>query len=110
MIKLLALNCIVRFLKQLPQPLMINIVGGSCRGEIVDAIQHNQVVLVAGETGCGKTTQLPQYILEDAWSELSSLEESCQILCSLLCLSRTADSCQIVILSAWQRNRYQRSC
>ena len=23
-----------------------------------------QVVVVSGETGCGKTTQLPQYILE----------------------------------------------
>ena len=51
---------------------MVDIVDGSSRGDIVDAIEHNQVVLVAGETGCGKTTQLPQYILEDAWSELSS--------------------------------------
>ncbi|WVZ22928.1 hypothetical protein V8G54_001472 [Vigna mungo] len=27
-------------------------------------ISENQVVVVSGETGCGKTTQLPQYILE----------------------------------------------
>ena len=26
----------------------------------------NQVVVVSGETGCGKTTQLPQFLLEDA--------------------------------------------
>ena len=32
---------------------------------ILDAIQSNQVVLIKGETGCGKTTQVPQYILED---------------------------------------------
>jgi HrpA-like RNA helicase len=25
-----------------------------------------QVLIVSGETGCGKTTQLPQFILEDA--------------------------------------------
>ena len=37
------------------------------RQEILDAIKDNQVILLAGETGCGKTTQVPQYILEDAW-------------------------------------------
>ncbi|CAM8992581.1 unnamed protein product [Rhodiola kirilowii] len=31
---------------------------------ILKAISENQVVLVCGETGCGKTTQLPQFILE----------------------------------------------
>lgn len=38
-----------------------------CRNEISQAIASNQVVLVAGETGCGKTTQVPQFLLEDAW-------------------------------------------
>ena len=32
---------------------------------IFEAIQSNQVVLIKGETGSGKTTQVPQYILED---------------------------------------------
>lgn len=32
--------------------------------QILEAIMQNQVVLIAGETGCGKTTQVPQYILE----------------------------------------------
>ena len=32
---------------------------------ILDAIRGSQVVLIKGETGCGKTTQVPQYILED---------------------------------------------
>ncbi|CAM3953454.1 ATP-dependent RNA helicase HrpA [Shewanella aquimarina] len=34
------------------------------RGEIVEAIANNQVVIVAGETGSGKTTQLPKICLE----------------------------------------------
>ncbi|VDN14702.1 unnamed protein product [Dibothriocephalus latus] len=34
--------------------------------EIVETINANQVVVISGETGCGKTTQIPQYILEDA--------------------------------------------
>lgn len=34
------------------------------RAEILKAIQNNQVVIVAGETGSGKTTQLPKICLE----------------------------------------------
>lgn len=28
------------------------------------AIDHNPVVIIRGATGCGKTTQVPQYILD----------------------------------------------
>lgn len=39
-----------------------------------------QVVVVSGETGCGKTTQLPQFILEE---EISSLRGAdCNIICT----------------------------
>ena len=31
---------------------------------LLAAIQHSPILLVAGDTGCGKTTQLPQYILD----------------------------------------------
>ncbi|WP_170139001.1 ATP-dependent RNA helicase HrpA [Marinomonas piezotolerans] len=34
------------------------------RDEIIEAIQSNQVVIIAGETGSGKTTQLPKMCLE----------------------------------------------
>ena len=34
------------------------------RDELLDAIARSQVLVVSGETGCGKTTQLPQFILE----------------------------------------------
>ncbi|XP_010558246.1 PREDICTED: DExH-box ATP-dependent RNA helicase DExH3 [Tarenaya hassleriana] len=36
---------------------------------LLQAIAQNQVIVISGETGCGKTTQLPQYILE---SEIES--------------------------------------
>src|SRR5204862_4595652 len=34
------------------------------RDEIADAIRDHQVVVLAGETGSGKTTQLPKILLE----------------------------------------------
>jgi ATP-dependent helicase HrpA len=34
------------------------------RNEITDAIRSNQVVIVAGETGSGKTTQLPKILMQ----------------------------------------------
>lgn len=43
---------------------------------------HNlflQVVVISGETGCGKTTQLPQYILE------SEIESGRGAFCSIIC-------------------------
>ncbi|XP_071964340.1 ATP-dependent DNA/RNA helicase DHX36-like [Antedon mediterranea] len=33
--------------------------------EIIDVINSNQVVVLSGETGCGKTTQVSQFILDD---------------------------------------------
>lgn len=31
----------------------------------MEAIERNPVVVIKGKTGCGKTTQVPQYILDD---------------------------------------------
>lgn len=36
------------------------------KNEIVDLIKKHQVILLEGNTGCGKTTQVAQYILDDA--------------------------------------------
>ena len=35
------------------------------RDVILNYISNNQVIVIAGETGCGKTTQVPKYIYED---------------------------------------------
>lgn len=48
------------------------------RDEILRCIASNQVVLIAGETGCGKTTQVPQYLLENCWES----EKPCRIMCT----------------------------
>ncbi|KAK9845024.1 hypothetical protein WJX74_009802 [Apatococcus lobatus] len=39
------------------------------RQQIMETIEQNQVTLIAGETGCGKTTQVPQYMLEASWGQ-----------------------------------------
>ena len=38
------------------------------RQQIMSLMESNQVIMVAGETGCGKTTQVPQFILDDMWA------------------------------------------
>ena len=40
------------------------------KDEIVKTINANQVVVISGDTGCGKSTQVPQFIL-DHWMEAS---------------------------------------
>ncbi|KAI4324673.1 hypothetical protein MLD38_030140 [Melastoma candidum] len=49
------------------------------RDALLKTISENQVVVVSGETGCGKTTQLPQYILE------SEIEAARGAVCSIIC-------------------------
>ncbi|XP_011623212.1 DExH-box ATP-dependent RNA helicase DExH3 isoform X4 [Amborella trichopoda] len=49
------------------------------RDVLLRAISDNQVIVVSGETGCGKTTQLPQYILE------SEIDATRGALCSIIC-------------------------
>ncbi|KAJ8553471.1 hypothetical protein K7X08_024149 [Anisodus acutangulus] len=50
------------------------------RESLLRAISENQVVVVSGETGCGKTTQLPQYILE---AEIEAARgATCNIICT----------------------------
>ncbi|CAF0826884.1 unnamed protein product [Rotaria sordida] len=36
------------------------------RQQILEQIKKNNVILIRGATGCGKTTQIPQYLIEDA--------------------------------------------
>ncbi|XP_020228857.1 DExH-box ATP-dependent RNA helicase DExH6 isoform X2 [Cajanus cajan] len=50
----------------------------SLKDVITSTVESNQVVIVCGETGCGKTTQVPQYILDNMWGK----GEVCKIVCT----------------------------
>lgn len=48
--------------------------------DIVKMVRDNQIVLIQGETGCGKTTQVPQYILEAALKTKSEQRRAVRII------------------------------
>lgn len=37
--------------------------------DLLQAISENQIIIVQGETGCGKTTQIPQYLHESGYTK-----------------------------------------
>ncbi|KAG0464187.1 hypothetical protein HPP92_020256 [Vanilla planifolia] len=49
------------------------------KARLLAAIARNQVIVISGETGCGKTTQLPQYVLE------SEIESGRGAFCNIVC-------------------------
>ncbi|XP_023240234.1 probable ATP-dependent RNA helicase DHX34 [Centruroides sculpturatus] len=54
------------------------------RKDILDAVSKNQVVLIAGDTGCGKSTQIPQYLLSAGYKNICCTQPR-RIACISLC-------------------------
>lgn len=41
--------------------------------EIIKAVQSERVVIIAGDTGCGKSTQIPQYLMEAGYNRIGKI-------------------------------------
>ncbi|XP_076294803.1 3'-5' RNA helicase YTHDC2 [Lasioglossum baleicum] len=50
----------------------------SVREDIINALNSNDVIIIGGETGSGKTTQVPQFILEHC----QQIHQPCRIICT----------------------------
>lgn len=50
------------------------------RNSIVETLKKHRVVVVAGETGSGKSTQVPHFLLEDLLLDEGS--KKCNIVCT----------------------------
>jgi len=62
--------------------------------EIVHSIVNSKVTIIIGETGSGKTTQVPQFILEDAEERLRPTRiyfSQPRRLATITCASRIAE-------------------
>ena len=47
------------------------------RQEIINKLDKNRVVIISGDTGCGKTTQVPKYILETGLARQQEVKVIC---------------------------------
>lgn len=70
--------------------------------EIMAAINNNPVVIIRGATGCGKTTQVPQYILDRFIK--GGRASDCNIIVTQVTLSITElHSCTVPVQKTAQR-------
>ncbi|CAO3593081.1 unnamed protein product [Absidia cylindrospora] len=50
------------------------------KDKVIQAVKQRQVTIVSGETGCGKTTQVPQFIMD--YEILHDQGSTCSIICT----------------------------
>ncbi|KAJ8969050.1 hypothetical protein NQ314_001950 [Rhamnusium bicolor] len=59
-----------------------NLPAWNLKKDILNTINQYQVVVVSGETGCGKSTQVPQFILDEWISNYNNEKKHIEIVCT----------------------------
>ncbi|XP_018560906.1 putative ATP-dependent RNA helicase DHX57 [Anoplophora glabripennis] len=59
-----------------------NLPAWTLKKDILNTINRSQVVVISGETGCGKSTQVPQFILDEWISNYDSGNKHIEIVCT----------------------------
>lgn len=72
------------------------------KSEIIECLLHNQVLIVTGEPGCGKSTKLPQFCVD-------SKELSKKLKCPRLKVAITQPR-RVAAIAMAKRVSYERSC
>ncbi|AMD21451.1 HER172Cp [Eremothecium sinecaudum] len=70
------------------------------RDELLKAVRDHQVLIVVGETGSGKTTQLPQYLVEDGYTAGGKFMVACtqpRRVAAMSVASRVSDEMEVVL-------------
>jgi HrpA-like RNA helicase len=65
-----------------------------CRHEIVRLVQSNDTVIIIGETGCGKSTQVPQFLIDS---------KSVQCTCIAITQPRRVSACSLARRVSFER-------
>jgi ATP-dependent RNA helicase DHX34 len=83
------------------------------KDQIIDAVRNEQVVILAGDTGCGKSTQVPQYLFQagfDGIGELSIARRFDDVLLILLLSTVCTQPRRIACISLAKRVSHEMLC
>lgn len=40
------------------------------KDRIIESVRKNTITIIIGDTGCGKSTQVPQYLISSGWEHI----------------------------------------
>jgi len=69
------------------------------KNKILELVEQNQIIVISGETGCGKTTQVAQFILDDCI--MKGRGSTCHIVCTQ---PRRISATSVAVRVAEERN------
>lgn len=88
--------------------LFLLLIWSFCPQELVQLINSNRVLVVSGETGCGKTTQVTQFILDDYINR--GMGSLCRVVCTQPRRISAISVCTLLVFQLWHFGLYVVVC